>query len=92
MCCRGPMRHHGHHGRHGGHPRWGWGPPGARRGGPWWAGRHHEEEVEEEAPFGFHRHFESKAEKAERLERYLQALEAEAEAVRERLAELRGTD
>lgn len=89
MCCRGPM---GHHERHGGHFRWGWGSPGARWGGPWWAGRHHEEEVEEEAPFGFHRHFESQAEKAARLERYLQALEAEAEAVRERLAELQGAD
>lgn len=42
-----------------------------------------------ETAFGFRRHFESKAEATERLERYLKALEAEAQAVRERLAELR---
>ncbi|MEW6233544.1 MAG: hypothetical protein AB1566_14700 [Chloroflexota bacterium] len=81
MCCREPMWH----------PRWGWGPSRARWGGPPWWACPCEEEAEEQAPFDFRRHFESKANVAERLERYLQALEAESEAVRERLAELRGS-
>lgn len=81
MCCQRPMRRYEWRGRH--------------SRGAWWGGPPRvccHEMAEEEIAFGFRRRFESKAEAAERLERYLKALEAEAQAVRERLDELREAD
>jgi hypothetical protein len=41
-------------------------------------------------PFGFRRQFSTREEEAAALEQYLKDLEAEANGVRERLAELKG--
>jgi hypothetical protein len=71
--------------------KWSWGSPRAWWGGPPWWVCSREEVAEEQTTFGFRGHFESRAEVVESLERYPKALEAEAQATRELLAEQGGS-
>lgn len=72
--------HHGHHGHHGRHDGWdcGCGQQG-HHGGRCGCGGHH----------GLKRRYWSREEKIAWLEQYLDDLENEAQAVRERLAEMK---
>lgn len=92
-CETGEHHRHGHHGHHGSHScechserehradcECGCSTEHGNHGGCCHGGGHH----------GFRRHYRSKAEVIAELESYLAELKAEAQAVEERLTEIRG--